>query len=82
MDETFPCDMVLLYSKHDNNTCHVKTSNLDGETTLKSRSVPHNFPVFDSEEDLFDINGVITCEKPNPKLYEFKGKLLHNEKEL
>lgn len=31
----FPCDLLLLYSTSENGTCHVKTSNLDGETNLK-----------------------------------------------
>ena len=81
LDQTFPCDLLLLYSKHDNNTCHVKTSNLDGETNLKARTVPHSFPMFDSENELLDISGVVTCEKPNSRLYDFKGKLLYEGKE-
>jgi P-type E1-E2 ATPase len=37
-DEFFPCDLLLVYSKAEHGSshnCHVKTSNLDGETNLK-----------------------------------------------
>ncbi len=78
VEQSFPCDMLLMYSKAESNTCHIKTSNLDGETNLKTRSVPLNFPSLASEEEIFDMSGVVTCEKPNAKLYDFKGKLLLN----
>jgi phospholipid-transporting ATPase len=81
VDQTFPCDLLLLYSKSENGTCHIKTSNLDGETNLKLRTIPQKFPSLNSEEDLVDLGGVVTCEKPNAKLYEFKGKLLFKNKE-
>jgi len=45
-DSTFPCDLLFLYSNSDNGTCHVKTSNLDGETNLKIRYVPSDLPVY------------------------------------
>lgn len=82
LDETFPCDLLLAYAKSDNNTCYIKTSNLDGETNLKVRSVPNKFPTFASEEDLATLRGVLICDKPNTKLYEFKGKLVLDTHEM
>jgi magnesium-transporting ATPase (P-type) len=79
-DETFPCDMVLLYSKTESGLCHIKTANLDGETNLKQRAIPSKMPLFNSEEDLINMRGVISCEKPNARLYEFKGTLLIGDK--
>ena len=70
-----PCDMLLLYAKSENGTCHIKTANLDGETNLKQRNVPVNLPLFESEQSLSDFEAVISCEKPNPRLYEFRGTL-------
>ncbi len=93
----FPCDLLLLYSTSENGTCHVKTSNLDGETNLKVffyvefekdnimlifllklRSVPKTFPHISNERELFDLRGVIKCDKPNNSLYDFKGTLFVN----
>ena len=74
--------MVLLHSKSEDDTCYVKTSNLDGETNLKEKCVPDKFPHFKSEDELVDLRGVISYEKPNSRLYEFKGKLLMNNQEL
>ena len=77
-DSDFPCDLVLLYAETDTATCHIKTSNLDGETNLKLRSLPFRFPRLNDQKDLFDLRGVISCEKPNTRLYEFKGTLTIN----
>jgi P-type E1-E2 ATPase len=79
-DEAFPCDLLLLYSKTEHGTAHIKTSNLDGETNLKQRSIPNKLRLFNSENEVFELNGVITCEKPNPRLYEFKGTLQIGDK--
>jgi magnesium-transporting ATPase (P-type) len=72
--------MLLLYSKSENDhTCHIKTANLDGETNLKQRTAPKNLPQFEDESALSDLRAVISCEKPNPRLYEFKGTLTIGE---
>ena len=34
-DGTFPCDLILLYAETEDNTCHITTANLDGESNLK-----------------------------------------------
>lgn len=31
----FPCDLLLLNSKTDDDVCYITTANLDGETNLK-----------------------------------------------
>ena len=81
VDQTVPCDLLLLYSNHNSKTCQIKTSNLDGDTDLKARTVPFSFPKFNNENELLDISGVIICEKPNPDLYEFNGKLIYEGNE-
>ena len=34
-DETFPCDLILLQSSRDDDTCFVTTASLDGESNHK-----------------------------------------------
>lgn len=79
-DEMFPCDLLLLYSNSDHGTCYIKTANLDGETNLKQRSIPKQLCLSSSEEELANLRGVITCDKPNLRLYEFKGSLETKER--
>jgi magnesium-transporting ATPase (P-type) len=38
--ESVPADLLLLYASNANGYCFVETSNLDGETSLKMKSVP------------------------------------------
>lgn len=43
-DETFPCDLILLQSSRDDDTCFVTTASLDGESNHKVRLLcPHFF---------------------------------------
>jgi P-type E1-E2 ATPase len=75
VDSEIPCDMLLLYSATDN--CYIKTSSLDGETNLKKRQVPSKFTFIKDVDNLLNLQAVISCEKPNTRLYEFKGNLLY-----
>ena len=34
-NQSFPCDILLLYSDSVDKTCHITTANLDGESNLK-----------------------------------------------
>ena len=81
IDETFPCDLILLYSKADTSSCYIKTANLDGETNLKLRTIPFKFPQLNDIQELINLNGALVYEKPNRRLYEFNGKLIHSKKE-
>jgi hypothetical protein len=73
---------LLLYAKTINNICYITTANLDGETNIKSRKVPGCIPNhIVSAEELDSFNAVIQCDKPNTRLYEFKGKIIIDEKE-
>lgn len=81
-DEAIPCDMLLLMSSSDDQQCYITTANLDGESNLKVRSVPENFPFVQSEQDLSNYRAVITCDKPNLKLYEFNGTCTINNQQM
>lgn len=81
-DQPFPCDLLMLHSNTESMMCHLTTANLDGETNLKQKSKPANFPALGSEDELVKFRGLISCDKPNTNLYEFKGKVEINGTEL
>ncbi|XP_034937307.1 probable phospholipid-transporting ATPase IF isoform X2 [Chelonus insularis] len=73
-DDDVPCDLILLFSSEPNSSCYVTTSNLDGETNLKTLQVPKIF--YDkSVEDVVSVEALVTCQHPQPNLYEFHGKI-------
>lgn len=71
----FPADLVLLQTANeDENICYVETKNLDGETNLKTKTVPKDFAAaLTSNSDLSNFKGQFTCEKPNNRIYKFDG---------
>mmetsp|Transcript_7725 Transcript_7725/g.28487 ORF Transcript_7725/g.28487 Transcript_7725/m.28487 type:complete len:1174 (-) Transcript_7725:136-3657(-) len=73
-EEAIPADIVLLYSSNPGKNCFIKTTSLDGETNLKSRSVVGGLGVHDPE-DVLKLEGLISCEHPNTSLIRFQGKL-------
>ena len=78
-DQVIPCDILLLHAETENGNCNVTTANLDGETNLKIKSAPNGllaeFGGGHDEQSLSNLRFTIQCEKPNARLYEFKGKL-------
>lgn len=75
-NQTFPCDMLLLYSQSKDGKCFITTANLDGETNLKLRSIPNQLPELETEDSLAKFRSVIKYQKPNLNLYEFNGKYI------
>uniref|UniRef100_A0A8C3AS71 Phospholipid-transporting ATPase n=1 Tax=Cyclopterus lumpus TaxID=8103 RepID=A0A8C3AS71_CYCLU len=69
-DVTFPCDLILLQSSRDDDTCFVTTASLDGESNHKT-----HYTVPDTEKDLETLNATIECEQPQPDLYKFVGRM-------
>lgn len=55
-DETFPCDLILLQSTREDNTCFVTTASLDGESNHKVKTAwfIYLFPV--KLNDLFQFS--------------------------
>uniref|UniRef100_A0A336LPY0 Phospholipid-transporting ATPase n=1 Tax=Culicoides sonorensis TaxID=179676 RepID=A0A336LPY0_CULSO len=68
-----PCDLVLMKSSDPGRKCNITTANLDGETNLKTLSVPKGLPDVEIK-DLGSL-GTIECEQPQTDLYSFKGKI-------
>ncbi|XP_018306223.1 probable phospholipid-transporting ATPase IF [Mycetomoellerius zeteki] len=76
-DEDIPCDIVLLYSETPG-CCYVTTSNLDGETNLKTLHVPKVVSTM-SLTHIVAMQATITCQEPLANLYTFHGKLEIND---
>ncbi|XP_017055637.1 phospholipid-transporting ATPase IF [Drosophila ficusphila] len=68
-----PCDLVLLKSSSADRKCFVNTANLDGETNLKTISVPPNYTL--SNEDGNSGKDCVVCEASTSDLYNFNGRL-------
>ncbi|KAK7141388.1 hypothetical protein R3I93_015519 [Phoxinus phoxinus] len=69
-DEIFPCDLILLQSSREDDTCFVTTASLDGESNHKT-----HYTVPDTEKDLQALSATIECEQPQPDLYKFVGRM-------
>ncbi|XP_024876630.1 probable phospholipid-transporting ATPase IF isoform X1 [Temnothorax curvispinosus] len=72
-NEDVPCDIVLLYSETPG-CCYVTTSNLDGETNLKTLHVPKVVSAMPLPQ-IVAMQASITCQQPLANLYTFHGKL-------
>ncbi|KAJ8683561.1 hypothetical protein QAD02_019353 [Eretmocerus hayati] len=73
-DEDVPCDIIIMYSSDLSGKCYVTTSNLDGETNLKTLMVPKIFLGMDTA-DIVSLRATITCQPPIAALYTFEGKV-------
>lgn len=81
-NEEIPCDMILLASSGGAGTnsisgdrCYVTTANLDGETSLKSRTCFLVKSLIGTIDKIDNTLMVLECEQPNATLYEFNGIL-------
>lgn len=74
----FPSDILLLSSSETNGMGYIETANLDGETNLKIRQSLPITSNCSTPEQLRSIlsSTTIECDPPNPKLYEFEGRLI------
>ncbi|GAB0097049.1 Phospholipid-transporting ATPase [Sergentomyia squamirostris] len=68
-----PCDLVLLKSSDPHGKCYITTANLDGESSLKTLTIPRGLPAVDI--DRLNTLGIIECEHPVTDLYSFNGRI-------
>ncbi|KAI9485043.1 hypothetical protein BDB00DRAFT_773719 [Zychaea mexicana] len=73
--EFFPADLVILSSSEPEGLCYIETSNLDGEVNLKIKQALPETAKFISPADVARIQGYITSEQPNNRLYNYDGTL-------
>ncbi|KAG2391983.1 hypothetical protein C9374_013468 [Naegleria lovaniensis] len=74
-NEEFPADLVLISSNFEDGSCSIETSNLDGESALKSRYSPSNLSTYNTSQRLSTLKGVIKCQEPNQHLHKFRGSI-------
>ncbi|CAO3621672.1 unnamed protein product [Mucor fragilis] len=73
--EFFPADLILLSSSEPEGLCYIETSNLDGEVNLKIKQALTETASYLSPSDVSRLSGVLKCEQPNNRLYNYDGTL-------
>ncbi|KAJ0235198.1 Phospholipid-transporting ATPase 1 [Hirschfeldia incana] len=73
-NQTLPCDMVLLATSDPTGVVYVQTTNLDGESNLKTRYAKQE-TLQKAATDLETFDGFIKCEKPNRNIYGFQANM-------
>lgn len=79
-EEFFPADLLVIASKLDENWdtgayCYVETSNLDGETNLKIKTIPDVLLPLTGDQVLNCMNAEIKCDIPNGNIDEWNGRI-------
>ena len=78
-NETFPADIILIDSNLPEGICYVETGTLDGEKTLKLKEASKlsgSFYNIQGEKSvIFNMEGVVFADRPNPELYQLNGKM-------
>jgi phospholipid-transporting ATPase len=81
-----PADIVVLASSDEDAVCYLETSNLDGESNLKTKSAIVSSTKFLKSEETNELlgeklramHGYLKCENPNNRLHNFDGLLKLN----
>ncbi|KAG2212463.1 hypothetical protein INT46_008000 [Mucor plumbeus] len=73
--EFFPADLILLSSSEPEGLCYIETSNLDGEVNLKIKQALPETASYLSPSDVSNLAGILKCEQPNNRLYNYDGTL-------
>ncbi|XP_045492723.1 probable phospholipid-transporting ATPase IA isoform X3 [Colias croceus] len=74
-NQFFPADLVLLASSEPQGIAFIETSNLDGETNLKTRQAHPDTARLQNAPEMAAFHATLQCEPPNRHLYEFNGML-------
>ena len=75
--EHLPADIVVVGSSSDDGLAYIETKQLDGESNLKVKVVPHAISTaFNTDSAALLTKGYIECEAPNDRLYKFSGRIV------
>uniref|UniRef100_A0A914YRF2 P-type ATPase A domain-containing protein n=1 Tax=Panagrolaimus superbus TaxID=310955 RepID=A0A914YRF2_9BILA len=78
IDETIPADLLLIRSSDPQGSVFVETSNLDGESNLKQRTVMQKCRSLCGETGDFDptlLNLKVYCNNPDKRLNFIQGNV-------
>ncbi|KAJ3106897.1 hypothetical protein HDU97_005384 [Phlyctochytrium planicorne] len=69
-----PADVVVLFSSHQNGSCFIETSNLDGESNLKQKqALPAAQRFINGQDSFAHLSYEIEAEPPSGNLSQFEG---------
>ena len=78
-NDTFTADIILIDSNLPEGICYVETGTLDGEKTLKlkeaSKLTGSLYNIQGKKSNIFNMQGVVFADRPNPELYQLNGKM-------
>ena len=78
-NETFPADIILIDSNLPEGICYIETGTLDGEKTLKLKEASKlTGGLYNNQGErstIFNMEGVVFADQPNPELYQLNGKI-------
>lgn len=77
-DQRVPADMIFLRTSEKNGACFIRTDQLDGETDWKLRLALNTTQELDNNEDIFELDAVVTVEEPKRDIHSFMGKFVNN----
>ncbi|XP_073997182.1 phospholipid-transporting ATPase VA isoform X2 [Rhodnius prolixus] len=75
-NEVVPADVLLLRSSDEHGACYLDTCNLDGESSLKLRSVPQGYVEKMNMFTPSQFRSVVEVDPPTTKLYHFHGAIV------
>uniref|UniRef100_A0A0N4ZBE4 Phospholipid-transporting ATPase n=1 Tax=Parastrongyloides trichosuri TaxID=131310 RepID=A0A0N4ZBE4_PARTI len=86
IDETIPADILLMRSSDVEGTVYVATSNLDGESNLKEKTVLQGCIEYCGERECeFNpsfLNISVFCSQPDKDLNKLSGKVLYSQEKF
>ena len=75
-NEVLPADLLIFQTSGEEGICYIETSNLDGERNLKPKyNVKLIHTAILSQGTHVQLQGTLYYEKPNNRLYSFRGKV-------
>ncbi len=75
-NEVLPADLLIFQTSGEEGICYIETSNLDGERNLKPKqNVKLIHDAILSQGSHAELQGKIYYEKPNNRIYSFRGQV-------
>ncbi|KAK9509687.1 hypothetical protein O3M35_006947 [Rhynocoris fuscipes] len=75
-NEVVPADVLLLRSSDEHGVCYLDTCNLDGESSLKLRTVPQGYVEKMTMFSPSQFRSMVEVDPPTTKLYHFHGAIV------